>query len=112
MNFHRPIARSFFRLSSPSRHRILALSANRLLLPTRAVANHVTNKPGSQSIEHAATNVKEEFGNSVADLAKTIAGGTLNAEAVRPDLLKPGERSFVRGRYTRVPSISRNTEHR
>lgn len=45
----------------------------------RHVASQVSNRPGSQSLEHAATNVKEEIGNSAADLAKVIAGANVTA---------------------------------
>jgi len=44
----------------------------------RHVASSVSGRPGSQTLPHAAQNVKEEAGNSAADLAKAIAGGTLN----------------------------------
>lgn len=44
----------------------------------RYVASSVSGRPGSQTFPHAALNVKEEAGNSAADLAKAIAGGTLN----------------------------------
>ena len=50
----------------------------------RGVASHVSGRPGSQTIGHAATNVKEEVGNSAADLARKIAGGNYFADAVEP----------------------------
>ena len=48
----------------------------------RNIASSVTNQPGSQSLEHAATNVKEEIGNSTKDLAKVIAGANVTTDAV------------------------------
>ena len=60
------------------------------LLHARTVASFVTNKPASQSLEHAATNIKEEVGNSAADFAKVIAGSNVTKEHVLP-----GEASFV-----------------
>jgi len=50
----------------------------------RAVATSVSGRPASQTVEHAALNVKEEVGNSAADLAKKIAGGYLTSDAVAP----------------------------
>jgi hypothetical protein len=50
----------------------------------RAVATSVSGRPASQTIEHAAINVKEEVGNSAADLAKRIAGGYLTSDMVAP----------------------------
>ena len=83
----RALTRNLFTLP---RKYALARRVTPASLGLRFAANQVTNKPGSQTVEHAVTNVREEFGNSVADLAKSIAGGTLNAEAV-----KPGQKSFV-----------------
>ena len=63
------------------------------LMPfTRSVASSVSGKPGSQTLEHAATNIKEEVGNSAADLAKVIAACNVTREAVGPT----GADSFVR----------------
>jgi hypothetical protein len=60
------------------------------LLHARTVASFVTNKPASQSLEHAATNIKEEVGNSAADFAKVIAGNNATKDSgIR------GEDSFV-----------------
>lgn len=50
----------------------------------RTAASQVSGRPGSQTIGHAATNIKEEVGNSTADLAKTIAGGNYFSDAVEP----------------------------
>ncbi|KAI0062223.1 hypothetical protein BV25DRAFT_1907609 [Artomyces pyxidatus] len=51
----------------------------------RGVASSVSGRPGSQTIEHAALNVREEVGNSTVDWAKSIAGGNLNVDAVQND---------------------------
>ncbi|GJE90793.1 DUF3429 domain-containing protein [Phanerochaete sordida] len=50
----------------------------------RGVASQVSGRPGSQTIEHAAENVREELGNSAADLARTIAGGNFYEDTVKP----------------------------
>jgi len=47
------------------------------LVQSRTVASTVSNKPASQTFEHAATNIKEEVGNSATDLAKVIAGANV-----------------------------------
>lgn len=39
-------------------------------------------RPGSQTLEHAATNVKEELGNSASDLAKVIAGANVTSTGI------------------------------
>ncbi|RDB22117.1 hypothetical protein Hypma_010607 [Hypsizygus marmoreus] len=77
----RPIARtSIFRNAPLSLCRPVATTRpvllNSTILHKRTVASVVTNKPASQTFEHAATNIKEEVGNSAADLAKVIAGAT------------------------------------
>lgn len=46
------------------------------------VASSVTNKPASQTLGHAATNVKEELGDTAADVAKIIAGANVTTDAV------------------------------
>ncbi|PVF95855.1 putative MNN4-regulates the mannosylphosphorylation [Serendipita vermifera] len=46
-----------------------------LALGTRLVASQVSNRPGSQSIPHAAQNIKEEMGHAIEDMAQAIAGG-------------------------------------
>ncbi|PFH51685.1 hypothetical protein AMATHDRAFT_141874 [Amanita thiersii Skay4041] len=51
---------------------------------SRGVASSVSRKPGSQDLEHAATNIKEEVGNSAADLAKAIAGSNMTKDSVDP----------------------------
>ena len=47
------------------------------LVQARTVASTVSNKPASQTFEHAARNIKEEVGNSATDLAKVIAGANV-----------------------------------
>ncbi|KAJ2923222.1 hypothetical protein H1R20_g6399, partial [Candolleomyces eurysporus] len=51
-------------------------------MQVRMVASQVSMRPGSQTLEHAATNVKEELGNSASDLAKTIAGANMTSDSV------------------------------
>src|ERR1700759_2966026 len=55
------------------------------LLQARFAASSVSGRPGSQSVEHAARNVKEEVGNSAADWAKAIAGGNFTQDSVTTD---------------------------
>lgn len=59
-------------------------------LLARSVASQVSGRPGSQTFEHAATNIREEVGNSTADLAKAIAGSNVYDDAVEPT-----QRTFV-----------------
>jgi hypothetical protein len=59
------------------------------LLQARFAASSVSNKPGSQTLEHAAQNVREEVGNSAADWAKTIAGGNFTQDSVKTDDTDP-----------------------
>ena len=54
-------------------------------LQVRFAASSVSNKPGSQTFEHAAQNVKEELGNSAADWAKAIAAGNFTQDSVKAD---------------------------
>ena len=81
----RPILRSIVvgntRLIRPTAHPI-GLGVNRTLLHARTVASSVSMRPGSQTLEHAATNVKEELGNSAADLAKVISGANVTTDSV------------------------------
>jgi hypothetical protein len=58
------------------------LGVNATLLHARTVASSVSMRPGSQTLEHAATNVKEELGNSAADLAKIISGANVTTDSV------------------------------
>ncbi|KAI0093888.1 hypothetical protein BDY19DRAFT_856702, partial [Irpex rosettiformis] len=53
-------------------------------LIVRGAASSVSGRPGSQTLEHAAENIREEVGNSTADLAKTIAGGNYYSDTVKP----------------------------
>ncbi|EMD38233.1 hypothetical protein CERSUDRAFT_113393 [Gelatoporia subvermispora B] len=59
---------------------------------TRGVASSVSGRPGSQSLGQAATNIKEELGNSSGDLAKVIAGSNVFSDAVSPP---PGQQTFL-----------------
>lgn len=72
--------RSVFR-SDLLRHKPTPLS----LIFTRTVASTVSNKPGSQTLPHAAQNIKEETGNSATDFAKTIAGNVPLSDAFTPE---------------------------
>ncbi|KIL67170.1 hypothetical protein M378DRAFT_74364 [Amanita muscaria Koide BX008] len=73
---------------------------------SRSVASSVSGKPGSQSLKHAATNIKEEVGNSAADLAKVIAANDPNMRA--KDSVDPtGAASFygiTRKMWAEVPT--------
>lgn len=62
-----------------------------LLLQRRSVASSVSGKPASQTFKHAGLNIKEEAGNSAADLAKMIASANL-----MEDDLSKGSSTFVR----------------
>lgn len=87
----RNVPLSFFAKPSPiTRPLGLGLARNPILM--RNIASSVTNQPGSQSLEHAATNVKEEIGNSTKDLAKAIAGANVTTDAVSDSSAE----SFVR----------------
>ncbi|KAJ7706902.1 hypothetical protein B0H17DRAFT_1034788 [Mycena rosella] len=70
----RPLRTTFNRSPLAARHRlaIRPVICNSPFLHARLVANTVG--PGSQSFSHAKQNIKEEAGNSAADLAKAIAG--------------------------------------
>ncbi|KXN91416.1 hypothetical protein AN958_00678 [Leucoagaricus sp. SymC.cos] len=52
------------------------------LLQKRMVASSVTNRPASQTLEHAATNVREELGGTASDVAKIIAGANVTTDSV------------------------------
>ena len=60
-------------------------------LAVRGAASSVSGRPGSQTLEHAAENIREEVGQSAADLAKSIAGGNVYADNVEPT-----QQTFVR----------------
>ncbi|KZV88294.1 hypothetical protein EXIGLDRAFT_619554 [Exidia glandulosa HHB12029] len=70
------IARPLFR--SALRQAPVAAS----LLQRRQVASTVSGRPGSQSLPHAAQNIKEEVGNTAGDLARSLGGGALNVGAI------------------------------
>ncbi|KAJ3858438.1 hypothetical protein EV359DRAFT_52216 [Lentinula novae-zelandiae] len=57
----------------------LAINKPRPTIFVRSVASTVSNKPGSQTFDHAALNIREEAGNTAADVAKSIAGGNMPA---------------------------------
>jgi hypothetical protein len=58
------------------------LGVTATLLHARTVASTVSSRPASQTLEHAATNVKEELGNSASDLAKIISGANVTTDSV------------------------------
>lgn len=66
------------------------LNALGALQHARGAASNVSGRPGSQTLEHAAQNIKEEVGQSAADVARAIAGGNMTADAVAPS-----EQTFV-----------------
>lgn len=68
---------------TPIARRPTFLSLKPAVIHARFVASSVTTRPGSQTIEHAATNVKEELGHSASDLAKAIAGANVTTDAVK-----------------------------
>ncbi|KAH7909853.1 hypothetical protein BJ138DRAFT_1154252 [Hygrophoropsis aurantiaca] len=60
-------------------------SINLAQVHARFVASSVSGRPGSQTIQHARQNVKEEVGNSAADWARSIAaGGVFTVDDVVP----------------------------
>ena len=93
--FRRPLSTSSsasFHTLSQSTHipRVLPrLLVNQLAV--RGAASSVSGRPGSQTLEHAAENIREEVGQSAADLAKSIAGGNVYADNVEPT-----QQTFVR----------------
>lgn len=91
ISLFRPVFRSTaFRSTSLRVGRPVVASFRVQLQSRRGAANSVTNQPGSRTLEHAATNIKEEVGNSAADLAKIIAGANVTSDAV-----KPTDKTFV-----------------
>lgn len=62
------------------------------LLQKRLAASSVTNRPGSQTLEHATINVKEELGGTASDVAKIISGANVNTDSVSDG---KGTESFV-----------------
>ncbi|KAF5330872.1 hypothetical protein D9619_005286 [Psilocybe cf. subviscida] len=73
----RHVPRAYRRPTALPRPPCLGLTSGAMRV--RFVASAVSNRPGSQTLEHAATNVKEEIGNSAQDLAKVIAGANVTA---------------------------------
>ncbi|KAF8077665.1 hypothetical protein FPV67DRAFT_1647796 [Lyophyllum atratum] len=67
------------------RQNLRPILLNSTLLHRRTVASSVSNRPASQSLEHAVTNIKEEVGNSATDLAKAIAGANVMHDTVSDD---------------------------
>ena len=61
--------------------------------PMRGVASSVKNKPGSQTAEQAALNIKEEVSNTAGSVARAIAGANMTIDSVKP--IKPLDDSFV-----------------
>ncbi|KAL5529464.1 hypothetical protein ACEPAG_5449 [Sanghuangporus baumii] len=59
----------------------------------RGVASSVSNRPGSQTPSHAATNIKEEVGNTASSVARSIAGANVTVDYVKP--IKPEDDSFI-----------------
>jgi len=87
------ICAPYTRLSTPFLHEPTSLKATHILrlatafhrLPQhRGAASSVSGRPGSQTIEQAAQNVREEVGNSTTDWAKAIAGGNFTVDSVKP----------------------------
>ncbi|GAW02972.1 mnn4-regulates the mannosylphosphorylation [Lentinula edodes] len=74
------VARTTFsrsaRFHTPIRIAALAINKPRPTIFVRSVASTVSNKPASQTFDHAALNIREEAGNTAADVAKSIAGGS------------------------------------
>lgn len=84
----RPILRSIVlrntqqALAIRTTQRPIRLGLTATFFQARSVASSVSMRPASQSLEHAATNVKEELGNSAADLAKAISGANVTTDSV------------------------------
>jgi hypothetical protein len=77
-------------LRDPSRFAARPAAINLTQVHARFAASSVSGRPGSQTIEHARQNVKEEVGNSLTDWARSIAGGVFTVDSV-----KPSKDSFV-----------------
>ncbi|KAF5358204.1 hypothetical protein D9756_001276 [Leucocoprinus leucothites] len=73
-----------------------------LLIQKRLAASSVTNRPGSQTLEHATTNVKEELGGTASDVAKIIAGANVTSDSVSD--MKSSE-SFLGITYKNLHSV-------
>ncbi|KAI6137172.1 hypothetical protein F5141DRAFT_1185927 [Pisolithus sp. B1] len=75
----------------------------------RFAASSVSGRPGSQSVEHATQNVKEELGNSLTDWAREIAGGVFTVDTVKPrvdSFSRCPRRLFVMGLAGGLPYIA------
>ncbi|OSD08319.1 hypothetical protein PYCCODRAFT_1429391 [Trametes coccinea BRFM310] len=77
-----PLARSPFIHSSTLPRSTTSLLWNQLIV--RGAASSVSGRPGSQTLGHAAQNIREEVGQSAADLAKSIAAGNVFQDNVEP----------------------------
>ncbi len=84
--FCRPLLRSYIPKLTPAlRRRQPILSRDQFrpsALRARHVASLVSGRAGSQTLDHEATNVKEQLANSASDLAKVIAGANVTQDAV------------------------------
>ncbi|KAI0672692.1 hypothetical protein C8Q78DRAFT_970296 [Trametes maxima] len=76
------LARSSILRSKPFSSPIPVVFRSGLIV--RGAASSVSGRPGSQTAAHAAQNIREEVGQSAADLAKSIAGGNVYQDGVEP----------------------------
>ncbi|KAJ7137887.1 hypothetical protein C8R44DRAFT_607089 [Mycena epipterygia] len=85
----RPLRSTFNRSPLAARHRLALrpVICNSPFLHARTEASSVGLKPGSQTLSHAKQNIKEEAGNSAADLAKAIAGANVYGDGVKGGFL-------------------------
>ncbi|KAI0780399.1 hypothetical protein BD413DRAFT_1201 [Trametes elegans] len=77
-----PLARTSLLQSTALSPSAPSLLRNQLIV--RGAASQVSGRPGSQTVGHAAQNIREEVGQSAADLAKSIAGGNVFQDNVEP----------------------------
>ncbi|KAI0636445.1 hypothetical protein C8Q77DRAFT_502070 [Trametes polyzona] len=75
-------ARTSLLQSAPLTRSTTSLLRNQLII--RGAASSVSGRPGSQTAGHAAQNIREEVGQSAADLAKSIAGGNVFQDGIEP----------------------------
>ncbi|KAJ7224171.1 hypothetical protein GGX14DRAFT_648810 [Mycena pura] len=73
----RPLRSTFNRAA---RHRLAVRPVTSPILHKRTEANYPGLKPGSQTLSHAAQNIREEAGNSAKDLAKVTAGANVHVQ--------------------------------
>lgn len=71
-------------LQGPSQFALRPTAIHLTQVHARFAASSVSGRPGSQTIEHARQNVKEEVGNSMTDWARSIAGGVFTVDSVKP----------------------------